>query len=225
VAWSVHLLTASGAAWGFLALGAIDGGNWRLALVWMAVATAMDAIDGPLARRFRVCQILPGFDGTLLDNLVDYFNYAVVPAWFVAQAGLLPQGLGLPAAAAIGLASAFQFSRSDAKTPEGSFTGFPSYWNIVAFYLAALRPVPWVAIGVVAGLCALVFVPVRYIHPVRTREFRPLTLGLTALWAVSLGVVLALYPDHPRWLVLASLLYAAYYGVASLVLHLRGVSS
>ena len=137
-AWSVHLLTASGAVWALLALAAIDGQRFKLAWGWMALAMLTDALDGPLARRIRVADVLPSIDGALLDNLIDYVNYVVVPAYLVLRAELMPAGTGPAVAGVICLASAFQFVHVEAKTIHGCFRGFPSFWNVVAFYLVLL---------------------------------------------------------------------------------------
>jgi phosphatidylcholine synthase len=223
-AWSVHLLTASGAVWGLLALDAIAGAHLARALGWMALAVVVDGLDGVLARRARVKIVLPHVDGSLLDNLVDFLNYVVVPAFLLLRAELLPARVALAGAAAICLASAFQFTHAEAKAAD-RFRGFPSYWNVIVFYLLLLRPDAWIASGVVAALCVLVFVPVTWVYPTRTRELRVVTLALTTVWAAVVGVLLWRYPDHPRWLAVASLAYVAYYVVLSLCLWRRETTS
>ncbi len=218
---SVHALTAAGAAAALFALIAISENRIGIALIWMAIGQVIDGVDGPLARAVRIRATLPGIDGTLLDNIVDYLNYVIVPAWLLLRAELLPEPFGLPAAAAVCLASAFQFTRSDAKTADHFFLGFPCYWNVLVLYLLVLPARPWVALALVTLLCALVFVPLRYVYPTRTREYRPLTLALTTLWGLALAVLLLQYPDPAPWLVRASLLYVAYYTALSLVLDAR----
>ncbi|TMA47684.1 MAG: phosphatidylcholine/phosphatidylserine synthase, partial [Deltaproteobacteria bacterium] len=47
-AWAVHLLTASSAAAGILAVLAAERGAARTALAWMAYTVAVDSIDGTL---------------------------------------------------------------------------------------------------------------------------------------------------------------------------------
>ena len=149
-AYGVHLLTASGAVCGLLALQGIAGGRFKTALVWMAVAVVIDGVDGPLARSVGVSRVLPGIDGTLLDNVVDYLNYVVVPAFLIVEASLVPLRLEVVGGAAICLSSAFQFTRIDAKTPDHFFRGFPSYWNVLAFYLLVLRPDPRLNLAIIA---------------------------------------------------------------------------
>jgi phosphatidylcholine synthase len=219
-AWSVHLLTASGAAWAMLALVAIGAGRFKAAVGWMVLAVAVDAIDGPLARLFSVKTALPSVDGALLDNLVDYVNYVIVPAFLLYRAALLPDATALASVCVIVFLSAFQFVHTDAKTDGESFRGFPCYWNVAAFYLLALRPNPWIAQATVVLMCVLLFVPILFVHPTRTRTMRRLTLTLTAAWSVSVLVAVARYPDSPIWLLYGSTLYFVYYIALSLKLTL-----
>lgn len=216
LAWGVHLFTASGAVWGLLAVVAIFDQQWGNAFGWMGLTVVIDAFDGMLARRFRVKQVLPGFDGALLDNMIDYFTYVLVPALFVYEAGLVPPGLRLAALAAIALSSGYQFSQGDAKTDDHFFTGFPSYWNIVVFYLFLLRPPGEVGFGVLLLCAVLVFVPIRYVYPSRTVRFQKLTLFLSVLWGIGVVTLLVDYPQVREWLLWATLGYIGYYLALSL---------
>ena len=226
-AWGVHLLTASGAPAGMLSILAAERGDPATALWWMAYTLAVDCVDGTLARAVGVKQVLPYFDGTRLDDLIDYFTYTIVPALFMLWTDLLPPAIAVPLACAVALASAYQFSRTDAKTADHYFTGFPSYWNILAFYLYALGW-PTAANAAAVAICVLlVFVPIRYVYPSRQPTMRTLTVGLGIVWAVVTLIVLGqLFRDGvaSRALVLASLLYPAYYVGLSLVMTLRRVS-
>lgn len=217
-AWGVHLFTASGVVWGILALLAIMQQRWIPALLWMGAATVVDASDGTLARRFRVKEVLPGFDGALLDNMVDYFTYVIVPALFFYQAQLFPARLALLAIIIVSLASAYQFAQADAKTDDHYFKGFPSYWNIVAFYLFVMGLPLWLNFFLVVLLGALIFVPIKYIYHSRTPAFRRLTMFLTFLWGGAVVILLAVYPQRPSWLIWVSLLYVVYYAATSLYL-------
>jgi phosphatidylcholine synthase len=220
-AWGVHLFTASGAVVGFIALDAIRRGSYVEAFWWMTIAFAIDSADGTLARAVGVKTVLPTFDGARLDDLVDYFNYTVVPVALVYAAGLLPAAAALPVAASVLIASAYGFCQAEAKTDDGYFKGFPSYWNVVAFYLFVLRFPPWVAAAVLVAFAVLVFVPVYYVYPSRAPRFRTLMIGLSLSWAASVLVAIAMLPDSPRVLVLGSLLYPAYYFALSFYLTIR----
>ena len=221
LAWSVHLLTASGAVFCLLAIDAGIEHRWRAAFAWLALAVWVDAVDGALARAVRVKEVLPRFDGENLDNIVDYVSYVIVPAFFIHRAALLPDQCSLWGAACIALASAYQFCQEDAKTPDHFFKGFPSYWNVVAFYMLALDLSAVVNLAIIALLIVLVFVPIKYVYPSRTPQFRMLTLGLATLWGVALIVILWQLPDPSPWLVRVSLLFVVYYVAVSLFLAVK----
>lgn len=210
-AWMVHLLTASGAVFGLLAMHAAASHAYVPALWWMIVTCAIDGVDGALARWRRVKFFLPHFDGALLDNMVDYFTYVIVPAYFLLHTELVAAPWRLPLAAVIILVSAYQFCQDDAKTEDHTFTGFPSYWNVAVFYLFMLHWPQW-ANAVLLVLCAAaVFIPIRYLYPSRTPLLRPVSVALGLLWAGMLIVALLRYPNGHECLVLISFFYVAYY--------------
>jgi len=210
-AWVVHLFTASGTVWAFLGILAIQGHQWRLLFLWMGIALLVDGFDGTLARLLGVEDRLPQFDGSLLDNIVDFLTYVFVPAFFVFEAGMVPRGFGFLSACAILLSSAYQFCQCDAKTDDHFFKGFPSMWNAVVMYLFLLSPNPWVNMLVLWTCTMLVFVPTKYVHPYRVRYRRKITVTVIGLWSLVLLVVVLTYPDYPVWLVWASLGAVAYY--------------
>ncbi len=220
-AWLVHAYTASGAVAAFLAALAVIDGRYRAAFFWMFAATLVDATDGVLARTARVKVALPSFDGGRLDDIVDYLTFVFVPLLLLHRAGALPQGWGAAVASVVLLSSAYGFVAADAKTIDHFFTGFPSYWNVVALYLYAFKLGPLVNAIVLFVLSALVFVRIRYIYPSRTPVLRGLTLALAALWGAMLLVIVLSLPDAPRTLLLVSLLFPVYYAVMSLALHIR----
>lgn len=222
LAWSVHLFTATGAVWGFLALQAIFTHEWKLAIIWMAAAVFVDGVDGALARWAEVSIYAGGIDGALLDNILDYLNYTVVPAFFLVEANLVPPALALPTAFAVLISSAYQFTQLDAKTDaseEYFFKGFPDYWNVVVIYLLILQLNPWVNFAILAFFTVMIFVPIKYIYPTRTRRLRTLTLSLSALYGVLIVAIITIFPEVPMWIVYVSLLYVAYYVGLSLWSH------
>jgi len=217
----VHLYTASGAVVAFLTLWFIEQSEFETAFWLMVLAVVVDATDGTLARAVRVKERIPWLDGDRLEDIVDYLNYVLVPTFFLVRADLLPPDDELWLAALPLLASAYGFCQKEAKTPDHFFLGFPSYWNIVAFYLYALETPRWINGFVVLILCALVFVPLRYLYPSRTPILRGLTLGLGILWGISILWVLYQLPQASFPLVIASLFYPAYYTILSLWLAAR----
>jgi phosphatidylcholine synthase len=222
-AWFAHLYTALGAVLALVATQAVFQADFRTAFLTLAAATFVDATDGWLARLLHVKQVLPGFDGGRLDDIVDYLTFVFVPVLLLEAAGLLPQEWGLAVGAAVLLASGYGFAQADAKvvTSDHYFTGFPSYWNIVALYLYVWRLPAGVNAVLLLVLAALVFVPIRFVYPSRTVVLRTPTLALGAIWAVLVLVMIWRLPatDGP-WPAL-SLVFPVYYTVLSLWLHAR----
>lgn len=221
-AWGVHLYTASGAVLGFLALEAISGGRYGFAFACMALATVIDSTDGTLARRARVKQVLPHFDGARLDDIVDYLNYVVVPIVLASHAGLTPSGrAGLMVCALPLLASGYGFCQLDAKTEDNFFKGFPSYWNIVVFYLFVLRTPLWFNVATLVGFSVLVFVPIRYLYPSKNPTAQRTTYVLGAIWGACAVALLSEFPVPSVQLGWLSLFFPVYYLGISLHLHFR----
>lgn len=210
LAWSIHLFTALGVVCGFLSVIEIGKHQWFWAFVWMAVSVFIDSVDGFFARMCKVKELLPNFDGALLDNIIDYFTYVIVPASFLYEANIVPQKLNLISAFLITLSSAYQFCQKDAKTPDHWFKGFPSYWNIVVFYLYMLDLPPMLNFAVILFLSVMVFVPVYYLYPSRTSVYPLLNICLVSLWGLGIALSMFLYPGHKTILYL-SLVYVVYY--------------
>ncbi len=209
---AVHLYTASGSVLGLLIVVAAFDGDAVTAL-WLGLAAlVIDGTDGMLARRLRVKETIPWFDGARMDDIVDYLTYAFAPIVLLWTTERLPEGFGGWVVAALPLlASCYQFCRVDAKTSDHFFLGFPSYWNVVAFYVIVLDiGRTGAAIGLLV-LTVLVFVPVRYVYPSRTRLLRGLNLALAGTWLVAYAVLLAQYPDPNPVLVGLSIAYVVYY--------------
>jgi phosphatidylcholine synthase len=190
-AFAVHILTASGVVLGLLALIAAARGAWVAMFLWLGVALVVDGIDGPLARRTRVADLVPRWSGDVLDLVVDFTNYVFVPAFAIAISGLLPPVAGILVAAAIVISGAIYFADSEMKMPGNYFRGFPALWNAAAFYLFLLTPAPWIGAAVLLMLAGLMFAPFRFIHPVRVRQWRNLNLSLVGLWSLLAAVALA----------------------------------
>lgn len=194
----VHLLTASGAVLGLAALAAASTHRFEEAMAWLGAALFVDAADGPLARRFAVKEHLPRFCGERLDLIIDYFNYVAIPAFIAERAGLFPDGTGFAGAALILLSSLFHFSDTESKTHDGYFVGFPAIWNIIVLYLL-VAPMPRLAaLAVTTTLALATFAPVKYVHPVRVRVWRPVTFAVTLGWsAAALAATVNGYPGSP----------------------------
>jgi phosphatidylcholine synthase len=213
LAFCVHIFTASGGALGLLALFAASERQWSRMFLWLGLALIVDGIDGTFARALRVKERLPRWSGDVLDFVVDYLNYIVVPAYALAVAGLLPDALAVPLACVIVVTGALYCADTRMKTDDNYFRGFPALWNAAAFYLVLLQPNRWIAAAAIMVLAALQFVPFPFLHPLRVKRGRVLNLALLAAWAALAG--LAVLDDlHPHPLVTVALFASGAYFVA-----------
>lgn len=211
LAYGVHVLTALGAALGLLALRAVVLGELAEAFAWLGLALVVDAVDGPLARRLSVKTLAARYDGTLLDLVVDFVTYVFVPAAMLLRPEVMAQPYGLAGGLVVTLASALYFADTGMKTTDWWFRGFPAVWNVVVFYIVAFAPPAWLALVLVFLASALMFLPVVFVHPLRVRRWRGLTLAMLALWAGAAGVTLwqGMQPDG--WSKAALALAACYF--------------
>jgi len=221
IAWLAHVYTASGAVLALLATGLTFAHNFRGVFIYFVIATFVDATDGVLARALKVKERLPGFDGGKLDDIIDYLMYAFIPALVVWQAGLVP--VPFPICAAMVLSSAYGFAQVSAKVEAGDhfFTGFPSYWNIVVAYLYMLQLAPLTNAIILGTLAVLVFVPIRYVYPSRTRALKIPTLVLGTMWAALFTWMIWRLPATDGPWTLISLVFPVYYILLSLWLQSR----
>ena len=213
LAWSVHLLTASGILTGFLAMVAISDQAWREAMLWLLLGLLIDGIDGTFARRFRTQDVLPYMDGKAIDYVIDFANYALIPAWFLYESGLLPDSLRLPATFLVLLVSAVYYGKSGMVSPDLYFVGFPVLWNMAAFYLFfVLSAGPWTNLAIVVFLSVLHFVPIKFLYPSQTRRFRGFNIAVSVLFFLVNAAILWLYPRTQPWLQGLSLAVVLYFG-------------
>jgi phosphatidylcholine synthase len=190
-AFSVHLLTASGSFLAFLSLVAASEERWTAMFWWLGLALFVDGIDGPIARKLDVKEILPTWSGELLDNIIDYVTYVLIPAFALYQRGFMGEGLSFLSAAIIVVSSAIYYADTGMKTKENFFRGFPVVWNMVVFTLFVIEPGEWVSFAVVVVAGILTFMPINFIHPVRVKRLRPVNLGMTLLWCAFGAMALA----------------------------------
>jgi phosphatidylcholine synthase len=212
MAWGVHLLTASGVVVGLLALLATVDGRPRQALGWLVVALAIDGLDGPLARILGTRTHAPKVDGMVLDLVVDYIPYVVVPALFLVQFEMLPAPVAVAGAAFVMFTSLYCFARADMKARDQYFVGFPATWNLVVFVLYLLGTPTWLNVVAVVGLGALTFTRIKFVHPVRVRELRRVTLPVIVLWLGTMVYLIVVHPEAPAWaraVVVAGVAYQA----------------
>ena len=183
-AYLVHMLTASGAVFAMLALMDAVKGDWAMMFVWLMVAFAVDGIDGPLARKTNVTVNAARLDGTVLDTIIDYLTYVIIPAFALFQSGLLPGWTGWVAIIAITFLSAIYFADTRMKTSDYSFSGFPACWNMVVIVLFAIKPDFWVSLIIVLVLAVAMLLPIKFVHPFRTERWRRITLPVAFAWTL-----------------------------------------
>jgi phosphatidylcholine synthase len=189
--FAIHLLTASGAAFSLLSVMAAADADWTTAFIWLGVALLVDGIDGPIARRFRVRERLPKWDGAALDFVIDYTTYVFVPAIIVARALELTPLVGAFCGVIVAVSGALYFADTRMKRPDNSFRGFPAVWNMPVFVLYTFLPPPTVSVVSVVALAVLTFLPVNFVHPLRVIRWRAPTLVAISLWLVTGFWVLA----------------------------------
>lgn len=211
LAWSVHAFTASGMIFGFLAILAIQSRDFAQVFVWLTVAFLVDAIDGTLARAAKVSEVLPNFKGESIDHVIDFANYAIIPAYFIHEADLLPADFKLLGISGILLVSCYYYGKTTYVTHDFYFEGFPILWNFVAFYLYFVFDFsPTTNMVLLFFICILSILPWKYPYPSQTKEYRLLTF--TVLFFIAIGIIgtVVTFPEKNYWIQLCSYIGIVY---------------
>jgi phosphatidylcholine synthase len=212
-AWSVHAYTILGGVIGMIALSAIAAGQTRTAWILLFITFVIDMTDGMLARKARVREVLPDFDGAKIDDLIDFLTYVWAPVLILYAENLVtnPLWLALPI-----IGSLFVYGHPGMKEMDGEayFVGFPSYWNVLVLYLYWMRPPEPMVITLLIVFTALSFIPTRYLYPSKNPKYPLFTIGLGIVWLAMIVVMLPQEQPNPIW-VIVSLFYPIYYMVAS----------
>ena len=196
-AWGVHAFTSSGLITGFLALIAIGEKNWSVAFLWLFVSLVIDGVDGSLARLFKVKEVLPSMDGKNIDFVIDFANYAIVPAYFFYMAEMVPQSWMFPCLTLILLSSALYYGKDGMVADEQYFVGFPVLWNIVVFYCFFIfQNNLELNVAIVVIFAILHFVPIKYAYPSRSKKYFWLHLIVSLSWFIGAGLVLFYFPQR-----------------------------
>ncbi|MBO9402428.1 CDP-alcohol phosphatidyltransferase family protein [Shimia sp. R9_3] len=221
-ALSVHLFTATGAVFAMLAMLAAVDSKWSLMFLWLVVAFIVDGIDGPLARHYDVKKNAAEFDGVLLDLIIDYLTYVFIPAFALFKSGLMDGWTGWFAIIVITFTSALYFADTRMKTKDNSFSGFPGCWNMLVIVIFAVEPNFWVSLALVSVLAVAMFLPIKFIHPVRTERWRWLSLPTALAWTFFAGWA-AWVDFHPEswahWGLVATSVYLLGAGAAQQILY------
>lgn len=201
-AFSVHVLTASGSFLAFLGVVAAAEHHFVSMFWWLALALAVDGIDGPIARKLRVKEVLPNWSGDMLDNVIDYVTYVLLPAFALYESHMIGEPWSFVAAGLIVVSSAIYYADMGMKTAENFFSGFPVAWNMVIFTFFVVKPNEMIAFEIVALSVLLTFLPINFLHPVRVQRLRPLNLTVFAIWSVlSIAALFLKFENLPSWLV------------------------
>lgn len=217
LAWSVHLFTASGLVAGFMAILAINEKDWKLAMLWLCAALVIDGIDGTFARMVRVKEVLPQINGQTIDYVIDFATYAIIPAYFFYEAGLVPESWRLPCTAIILLVSSLYYGKTGMVSDDMYFIGFPVLWNMVVFYmLFVFQFSPKVNGFFVIVFAVLHFVPIKFAYPSQASKFKILTIAVTVLFIATLVTILYVYPERNFWLTVSAILTMGYYAVLAI---------
>ncbi len=209
-AFSVHLLTASGSFLAFLGVVAAAEHRFVDMFWWLGLALLVDGIDGPIARKVKVKEVLPNWSGDTLDNIIDYVTYVLLPAFALYQSGMIGEPWSFFAAGAIVVSSAVYYADMGMKTDEYFFSGFPVVWNMVIFTLFVIDASAMTALIVVSVSVVLTFFPINFLHPVRVKRLRALNLAVCLLWCALGGYSLLLHFNSPDWVVWGVVLSGIY---------------
>ena len=186
----VHFFTASGVVFGFLALLSAINNNFPACIFWLALALVVDGFDGTLARRYKVDVFTPNIDGTVLDNIIDFFTYVIVPVFMIYNFNFLSNTFALPVSFLILLVSCFTFINKDLKTDDYYFTGFPALWNMLVLYLYILESSQLTNLITILFLCIMTFVPMKFVHPLRVVHLRKTSMIMVLLWCITTVYIL-----------------------------------
>jgi phosphatidylcholine synthase len=200
-AFAVHLLTASGSFLAFLGVVAASELRFVDMFWWLGLALLVDGIDGPIARKVQVKEVLPNWSGDTLDNIIDYVTYVLLPAFALYKSGMIGEPWSFVAAGLIVVSSAIYYADTGMKTEEYFFSGFPVVWNMVIFTLFVIEASETTAFAVVLISVVLTFLPIHFLHPVRVKRLRNLNLAVFILWAVLSGIALLMHFKSPDWVV------------------------
>ncbi len=209
-AFSVHMLTASGSFLAFLGVVAAAEKRFVDMFWWLGLALLVDGIDGPIARKVRVKEVLPNWSGDTLDNIIDYVTYVLLPAFALYQSGMIGEPWSFVAAGLIVVSSAIYYADMGMKTDEYFFSGFPVVWNMLIFTLFVIDASATTALIAVLLSVVLTFLPIHFLHPVRVKRLRPLNLAVFLLWCGFGGYALLLHFDSPQWVVIGTIVTSIY---------------
>lgn len=196
--WAVHFFTMSGLLWASLAILALFHGSLKMMWLWLAVALVVDGVDGTLARRVRIKEAVPWFDGSVTDIIIDYLTWTFIPVAFMyLHLPLGPRPLAGVLALVALVSSLFCYANEGEKSADNYFVGFPAAWNVAAVMMWLLHSPAVVNILCTVLLAVLTLVPTHYAHPMRVVRRRSLLITLVLAWLAATVWMVAVYPHRP----------------------------
>jgi phosphatidylcholine synthase len=210
-AWGAHGFTATGVVIAFMATIALFDDSPKACLLWLGLALAVDGVDGSLARKFNVQTVLPSFDGSVLDLVIDYLTYVFIPALFIYSYVELPPYTLLLSTAIILISSLFCFCNLEMKSKDNYFQGFPAAWNVVALCLYIIQPSPWLTLLTIIGLALLTLTRMKFLHPFRVRRFMPINIAVTTVWLICSALLIINHPNNGPFVMGLWLAMSAYF--------------
>jgi phosphatidylcholine synthase len=210
-AWGAHGFTATGVVIAFLAIIALFEDQPKACLLWLGVALIVDGLDGALARKVNVQSVLPSFDGSVLDLVIDYLTYVFIPALFIYRYVPLPNYTLLMSAVVILVSSLFCFCNVSMKSKDNYFQGFPAAWNVVALCFYIISPTPWITLTTIIGLALLTLTRMKFLHPFRVRRFMPINIAVTSVWLLCSLSLIVNHPNTDHWVMGLWLAMSAYF--------------
>jgi phosphatidylcholine synthase len=217
--FSVHLFTASGSGVALLALYAAIDRNFAACFAWLGVALVIDGVDGTLARAARVTETASAIDGTVLDLVIDFLTYVLVPVVAIWRSDLIPIDISFWLGVLVVFASGLYFADTRMKTRDYWFRGFPALWNVLAIYLFVLRPPSWLSVALILLGVAGMFAPVVFVHPMRVKKLRWLTILVSVAFFALSGAAIREEFAADLWIKLGYLVVAVYFLALPLMRH------
>jgi phosphatidylcholine synthase len=217
--FSVHIFTASGGAVAVLALYAAVERNFPACFAWLGLALFIDGIDGTLARAAKVRVTAASIDGAILDLVVDFLTYVLVPVVALWRSDLMPTQVSFWIGLVVTIASALYFADTRMKTDDYWFRGFPATWNILVLYLFVLR-LPWVVgAAILLAAAAMMFSPIVFVHPLRVARLRGLTIAMTLAWFAFAAAAIVEKLSPSDWVIGGLVATAVYFLALPLLRH------
>jgi len=181
-----------------MGLIAAISGDYQESMLWILATLVIDGIDGTFARMANVKEVLPQVDGKTIDYVIDFFTYAILPAYLFFIAVDAPVWALYAGSFMTLLSAAIYYGLSEMVSEDGKhFIGFPVLWNMVVYVLIFVTPnLPWaVTLAFVAALAVLHFIPILVPYPSRGGRWWAVTLSMVVVFVASAVLNVWVFPE------------------------------